>query len=262
MFPRQKGLVLFAVVTIAIGTVPAFATEKEQTRCPGCLKEIPREPFNLLSLAKILPRDKDHRVWIPPSLIPYGMLNSKMEKKVLPKEPYRYTVLSKKFYIHTEGKRIYFCSSFCADKAKENAASIIKTLEAQGITLDTASNDEKTYDNKKAFIEKQKQENQTFEESLASKSNAEKKTLREQHIAQQQAELEEFLAAMINNDSGLTDSQKAEKIKKLNKHWAERKAKLAQKTALNSSKNADKTTTDDATTDGSNGTATTANITP
>lgn len=84
---------------------------------------------------------------------------------------------------------------------------------------------------------KQMEANKAFMDSLAGKTEAEKKTLVEQHRATQEAENQAFMSkqhedaiAHIQN-SNLADAAKKEKIAQLKDAWAKADAKLAEQKA-------------------------------
>ena len=84
---------------------------------------------------------------------------------------------------------------------------------------------------------KQMEENKAFMDSLIGKTEAEKKTLVEQHRATQEAENQAFMSkqheaaiAHIQN-SNLTDAAKKEKIAQLKDAWAKADAKHAEEKA-------------------------------
>ena len=108
----KKSLVLFAVVAIAIGTITAFATDKKASAA----SDSTTAPAATATVAK----------------------------KVQTLCPECGNQIQKKFYAESDGKRVYCCSSFCADKVKKDVANVIKKLESAGITLDAAGNDKKT----------------------------------------------------------------------------------------------------------------------
>ena len=46
--------------------------------------------------------------------------------------------IEKKYYLDSDGKRVYFCSSFCAAQMKKDIADVITKLEAGGVSLQAA----------------------------------------------------------------------------------------------------------------------------
>jgi len=112
----KKNLVLLAAVTIVLGAASVLAVDKSTATTATTSAAAPATDATAAPAADKTATAKKQ------TLCP--KCNSKIDKK---------------FYVDSkDGKRVYFCSSFCADKMKKDIAGAVSKLEADGITLDTA----------------------------------------------------------------------------------------------------------------------------
>jgi YHS domain-containing protein len=115
----KKSLVLFAVITIAFGTFSVLAVDKKPAVPAAAPAAAPAAPAaDKTADAAAAPAAPSKKQTTCPKC------NRKIDKK---------------FYANsTDGKKVYFCSSFCAEKMKKDLAGAVSKLEADGIALDAA----------------------------------------------------------------------------------------------------------------------------
>lgn len=113
----KKSLVFLAAVTLAFGAVSVIATDKK----PADTAAAPAVPAATPAAAPAADSTA-----APAAAAKKQTICPKCKSKI-----------AKKYYLDADGKRIYFCGSICAAKAKKDIAGVVSKLEADGITLDT-----------------------------------------------------------------------------------------------------------------------------
>ncbi len=115
----KKNLVFLAAVTLALGAASVLAVDKSTTASAAApAAATAATPATNATAAPAADKTATAK---KQTLCP--KCNSKIDKK---------------FFIDSNGKRVYFCGSFCADKMKKDIANVVSKLESDGITLDTA----------------------------------------------------------------------------------------------------------------------------
>lgn len=132
----KKSLVFLAAVTLAFGTVSVIANDKK-TADPAAA---PAAPAATPAAAPAAAPAADS------TTAPAATAATAKKQTICPKCKSK---IDKKFYVNSDGKKIYFCgSNICSGKIKKDIAGVVSKLEADGITLDTVE--------KKAEKEKKK----------------------------------------------------------------------------------------------------------
>ena len=116
----KKSLVFLAAITLAFGTLSVIATDKK----PADPAAAPATPATAPAAAPAADS----------TAAPAAAAATAKKQTICPKCKSK---IAKKYYLDADGKRIYFCGSICAAKAKKDIAGVIAKLEADGITLDT-----------------------------------------------------------------------------------------------------------------------------
>ena len=110
----KKNLVFLAAATIAFGAATVIAADKKADAAPAASATAPAAA----PAADAAAADKA----------------ATAKKQTLC--PKCHNKISKKYYLDSDGKRIYFCGSMCAAKMKKELAGVVTKLEGEGITLD------------------------------------------------------------------------------------------------------------------------------
>ncbi|MFA6101008.1 MAG: hypothetical protein WCV67_03535 [Victivallaceae bacterium] len=115
----KKSLVFLAAAAIAFGTVSAFAVDKKPADATAATTAAPAADKTAAAPAT--------DAAAPAATGQKQTLCPKCKRKI-----------AKKFFVDAGEKRVYFCSSICADKMKKDIAGTVSKLEAEGIALDPA----------------------------------------------------------------------------------------------------------------------------
>ena len=118
----KKSLVFLAAITLAFGAVSVIATDKK----PADSAATPAAPAAATPAAAPAAAPAADSTAAPAAAAKKQTICPKCKSKI-----------AKKYYLDADGKRIYFCGSICAAKAKKDIAGVVSKLEADGITLDT-----------------------------------------------------------------------------------------------------------------------------
>ena len=118
----KKSLVFLAAITLAFGVVSVIANDKKPAD-PAAAPATPATPATAPAAAPAADS----------TAAPTAAAAAK-KQTICPKCKSK---IAKKYYLDADGKRVYFCGSICAAKAKKDIAGVVAKLEADGITLDT-----------------------------------------------------------------------------------------------------------------------------
>ncbi len=117
----KKSLVFLAAVTLAFGAASVIATDKK----PADPAAAPAAPAATPPAAPAADS----------TTAPAATAATAKKQTICPKCKSK---IDKKFYVNSDGKKIYFCgSNICSGKIKKDIAGVVSKLEADGITLDT-----------------------------------------------------------------------------------------------------------------------------
>ena len=113
----KKNLVFLAAVTIAFGTATVIAADKKTDAAAAAPATAPAAAPAADAAAT-----------------PAADKAAPAKKQTLC--PKCHAKISKKYYLDSDGKRVYFCGSICAAKMKKELAGVVSKLEGEGIALD------------------------------------------------------------------------------------------------------------------------------
>ncbi|MEI8246127.1 MAG: hypothetical protein WCI51_09875 [Lentisphaerota bacterium] len=125
----KRNLVFLAAAAIAFGAATVIAADKKADAAPAASAPVPASAP-------------------APAAAPAAAADKAATVKKQTLCPKCHNKISKKYYLDSDGKRIYFCGSICAAKMKKELAGVVTKLEGEGITLDAVE--------KKAEKEKKK----------------------------------------------------------------------------------------------------------
>ena len=122
----KKSLVFLAAITLAFGTASVIATDKKPAD-PAAAPAAPAAPAATPAAAPAAAPAADSTAATTAATAKKQTICPKCKSKI-----------DKKFYVNSDGKKIYFCgSNICSGKIKKDIAGVVSKLEADGITLDT-----------------------------------------------------------------------------------------------------------------------------
>jgi len=130
----KRNLVFLAAAAIAFGAATVIAADKKADAAPAASAPAASAPVPASAPA--------------PAAAPAAAADKAATVKKQTLCPKCHNKISKKYYLDSDGKRIYFCGSICAAKMKKELAGVVTKLEGEGITLDAVE--------KKAEKEKKK----------------------------------------------------------------------------------------------------------
>lgn len=137
----KKNLVFLAAAAIAFGAATVIAADKKTDAAPAASATAASAPAASAPAASAT----------APAAAPAANAAAADKTATVKKQtlcPKCHNKISKKYYLDSDGKRIYFCGSICAAKMKKELAGVVTKLEGEGITLDAVE--------KKAEKEKKK----------------------------------------------------------------------------------------------------------